>query len=130
MALTPTLLDDITPIKFEVEIPATVTDIPADAVLQRVYVDANTRAQNLMVSVVFDDATTQLLTVAFNTTGRGRGEWSIATTKRWMAVRIQHVGDTTADGLTDIVEIFGIAIDVYIPTVTAALASLTQEVGQ
>lgn len=124
MALVPTLLDDTTPLAFMVEIPATRLDIPARAVLQRVYVDANTHAQNLRVSLVFEDGSLVELTHVFNTSGRDTGEWSFVTTKRRVAIRIEHTGT----GLTDLVEIFGIEIDVYIPTVIASASG--QEVGR
>jgi hypothetical protein len=125
-SVIPTTMDDLTPLKFMVEIPATVFDIPAASVLKRVSVDANTRSQNLMVSLVFDDGSTQPFFTTLNTPVRGQQEWAVSTTKKWLAVRIEHMGE----GLVDLVEIFGVDVDVYVPTVTAALATAMKEVGK
>jgi len=124
MALVPTLLDDDNPIAFDVEIPATRADISSKAVLQRIYIEGNTRGQNLRISLVFEDGTALQITDSFNTTGRGSADYGFATTRRWVAVRIESTGE----GLTDIVEIFGVEVDVYVPT-SIVQAQTSQEVG-
>ena len=116
MALEPSLLDDVTPLKFEVEIPATLFDLPAEAVLQRVYIEANTRNQVLQISVIFEDGSTEVLDSFFFTDSQSVQEYTVATKRRWMAVRAENVGD----GIIDIIEIFDIELDVYIPSVIMA----------
>ena len=113
MSLTYYLEDYHTHLEFRAEVPATLFDLPAEAVLMRVYVEANTRSQNLKVSLVYEDDSTLILTTTFNTNTQAVGEWSVSSHRRWVAVRVEHTGA----GLTDIVEVFAVEIDVYVPTV-------------
>ena len=97
------LTDDGTAISFEVETPALISDVKKPAMLQRVYVEANTRSQWLTPRVLIDGVVTVL--PQFQSSARTTQEFSILSSGRVMSVRL-------TGNVSDQVEVFGVEADV------------------
>ena len=100
------LTDDGEPIAFETETAGMRVDESAPGFVQRLYIEANTRGQSLTPTLVFEDS--EIMLAPFITTKRQTVEWAIGRFARVVGVRL-------TGSLTDQVEVYGQACDVYVP---------------
>ena len=114
--------DNEDPLAFEVVIPARKLDLPANAILRRIFIEADTRSQLLTPTLYFVDGTSTVYP-DFSTTGRQTVEYSVAVTSRWLAVGVAGL-------ITQSVEIFGLELEVWVPSVIAEPFQTMQEVGR
>lgn len=104
------LQDNGVALDFEVEVPAILTDIGEDGVVQRIYIDAQTSGQTLTPSLVFKDGSTTAL-APFSSLVRQVFEYEVANPGRVVAVRLEGM-------VTNTIEIFDMGADIYLPTGT------------
>ena len=93
-------------VAFEVETPAVRVDDDHSGLLQRVYLDVHTAGQYLTPVLVTDNDTRALENI--RTTSRQLIERPVGTTT-WI-VGLRLVGD-----ISDVVEVFGLGADIYVP---------------
>lgn len=103
------VLDAGTAIPFEVETPGRLTDITAEGLVARLYFEVDTAGQLLTPTLVLDDD--EVVLPPFTTVGRPLHaiEYAVG---RWGRV----VGVRLTGSLIRQVTIYGIDIDVYVPT--------------
>ena len=114
--------DNAEALEFLVTIPARKFDLPANAILRRLFIDANTSGQTLTPTLIYVDGTTQAL-ATFSSVGRQVKEYALALTKRWIAVQI-------AGSLTLQVNIYGIEIEAWVSTVIVSPWAAQEEIGK
>lgn len=107
------LTDAGTPINFEIETMATLTDAVHEGLVQRVYFDVNTQDQLLTPTLVLDND--EIVLPPFRTASRPAQSVEIVV-GRWGRV----IGVRLAGSLTAQVEVFGIEADVYVPVTEGA----------
>lgn len=110
-----TLLDDASPIDFEVETSGKLVDIAETGIVQRIYIDLVTNGQALTPSLILDDGT---LVVLPQLVAASRRTVELPYGKKARILGIRLTGT-----LSDLVEIFGIEADVYVP-ITPSIENL------
>ena len=96
-------------IPFEWEVGGHLSDISQNAILQRVYLDINTRGVAVTPQIIFENDDTNPVTFStLSTTSRQMVEFNVGRTCRVFSVRLS--GDANA-----VVELYGVEADVYIP---------------
>lgn len=99
---------------FEAETPAARIDESSYGVAQRLYVDAETSGQSVTPTLLVDDQPTVL--PPFAVTSRQTVEYALTTPGRRFAVRL--TAQPTAP-----IEVFSIRLDVYVPSISKAVAA-------
>ena len=95
-------------IPFNVQQISAHLDIASEAVLQRLYIDADTTNQAIIPTLVFFDGSTTALT-AFTHNGRTVTEYPLSVAKRIIGLRFH-----AASGINGRIEIFETRLDLYL----------------
>lgn len=106
-------LDGSAAIPFAVEYPGRLIDEATEGIIKRLYIEADTNGQALTPSLVIDGVVTSL--ASFATIDRATVEYAALWKGRVVGVRL-------TGSLTAAVEVFGVRLDVYVPT-TASVAA-------
>ncbi len=111
-------LDVDTAIPFQVQTRGSLSDVAVEGLIARLYLEVDTAGQLLTPTLILDDAEIPL--PPFTTLGRPPHppEWSIGRWGRVVAVRLEGA-------LIRQVTVFGIELDVYVPTTDAVMEPAT-----
>jgi len=101
-----TITDGNDAIEIEWELGATLSDISQRTTVQRVFIDIDTSGQLITPTLILDNTTVELPT--FLTHSREVVEFSVGQTCRLVGIRL-------SGSVSDVVELFGLEMDLYIP---------------